>query len=106
PSPGIEAASAGHRQGRVGQGAHMAPKAHKARNRGLAKPYEPAPHERAALEAYLVRKKRAPLAPLDDVFGTHRSRDFEPCQPNSNALCTVDRASAERLGLAANRAPD
>jgi hypothetical protein len=41
----------------------MAAKAHKTRTRGLAKPYEPAPHERAALEAYLARKKQAPLAP-------------------------------------------
>src|SRR5207245_4284050 len=33
-----------------------------ARTKGLAKPYEPAPHERAT-EAYLARKKQEPLAP-------------------------------------------
>ena len=35
-----------HREGRVGQG----PRKRKAGTSGLAKPYEPAPHERAALE--------------------------------------------------------
>jgi len=41
----------------------MAGKARMARTRDLAKRYEPAPPERAALEAYLAWKKQAPLAP-------------------------------------------
>src|SRR5262249_39083711 len=42
-------------------GAHMTGKARKRRTRKLTKPYEPAPHERAALEAYLARENQAPL---------------------------------------------
>jgi hypothetical protein len=41
----------------------MARKVRQARPGGLPKPYELAPHERAAVEAYLARKKQAPLAP-------------------------------------------
>jgi len=43
-----------HREGRVGQG----PRKRKAGTSGLAKPSEPAPHERAALDAYLAPKKQ------------------------------------------------
>src|SRR5262249_3392879 len=43
-----------HREGRVGQG----PRKRKARTSGLAKPSEPAPHERAALDAHLAPKKQ------------------------------------------------
>ena len=50
----LRPASAGHREGRVGQG----PRKRKARTSGLAKPSEPAPHERAALDAYLAPKKQ------------------------------------------------
>ena len=35
----------------------------KARARDLAEPYEPVPHERAALEAYFARKEVSPPAP-------------------------------------------
>jgi hypothetical protein len=35
----------------------------KERIRNLAKSYEPAPHERAALEAYRIQEEESPLAP-------------------------------------------
>ena len=43
-----------HREGRVGQG----PRKRKAGTSGLAKPSEPAPHERAALDAIWPRRSR------------------------------------------------
>jgi hypothetical protein len=38
-------------------------KERKTRARNLAKSYEPAPHERAALEAYRIQEEESPLAP-------------------------------------------
>jgi hypothetical protein len=41
----------------------MVKKNRKEKIRNLAKSYEPAPHERAALEAYRIQEKESPLAP-------------------------------------------
>jgi hypothetical protein len=48
----------------------MGNKARKARTRELAKPYEPAPPERVAVEAYIARRKQAQVAPRLKVSET------------------------------------
>jgi hypothetical protein len=55
----------------------------KGKSKDFAKPYEPAPHERAVLEAYRIQEEESPLAPRLRVTENDGATTISPDHPDS-----------------------